>query len=417
MFQLKGAIISLRDVLVKSGKLDPNIFDETIKLLKFLISRGVQPVIVGNHEWTIKGTDKNVIDMISEKVGSEIPFFQGGKDMPYKQYAGAMQFVLGQFSWQPQETVYVGSTDDDMKAARNGNLLFLNALWYAKNTKYGFFFASPKDIARFLDCCCLSLGDWHWAIEDGPLRVYSIAPLAEFSKRYPEAATYSSDARGALKLDKGNIPFWGRLMAARLYFSGIGSQANFVAPYPGHKPDSENMELTESIKIAAVSLRAQYLDDLIIRHTKAQKSQTARTSGIALDHANQLDTICLRRDPVRTGKQQKRYKKPPLRKNKTVLVVDDICTEGHSLEAARALIEATGANVICLTWLKTPGANHYKKITSVNPVIKKPYDVYQLTSATYDTINNDAGLRNMSASQELAAAFDRYQAWHWPTDL
>jgi orotate phosphoribosyltransferase len=36
-----------------------------------------------------------------------------------------------------------------------------------------------------------------------------------------------------------------------------------------------------------------------------------------------------------------------MKHGKTVLVVDDFCTQGNSFEAARAFIRATGAQVVC----------------------------------------------------------------------
>ena len=207
MHQLKGAIFSLRDVLVVQGSLEKPTLSETVKLLKFLISKDVRPIIVSNSSWSLTNSKKTVPEFLSELVGEDIPYYQGGRDMPYKQNAAAMSHVLDQYGWSPQEVVYIGSTDDDMKAAANGRLLFLNARWHAINSKYGFEFASPKDIARFIDCCCLGLGDWFWAVEEGDLRVYAIAPLAEYSKRYPGAAAYSADAKQAVKFDRGDVIF------------------------------------------------------------------------------------------------------------------------------------------------------------------------------------------------------------------
>ena len=37
----------------------------------------------------------------------------------------------------------------------------------------------------------------------------------------------------------------------------------------------------------------------------------------------------------------------PKVRDKTVLLGDDICTQSHSLESARAFTKAAGANVIC----------------------------------------------------------------------
>ncbi|MBW9080672.1 HAD family hydrolase [Rhizobium pusense] len=414
MYTLKGAIFSLRDTLVVEGAIDATLMDQTVKLLQFLLAKNITPVIVSNSSWIATPSKREIPDLLSEAVGYKIPYFQGGRDMPMKQFAGAMNHVLATQGWQPEEAIYIGSTREDMIAARNGKLMFLNARWHAQNSAYGFEFESPKDIARFIDCCCLAIGDWFWAIEQADLRVYAIAPLAEYSKSYPTAGAYSTDAKQAVKFNKGDLRFWGRLMGARLYFSGLGRTIDYVAPYPGHRPDSAQKVLSNALKIAADTLRSSYLVDLIERHSPAQKSQTARQLGIALDHENQLSTIRLRRDPLKTGQGGGRYKSSPLKPGKTVLVVDDILTEGFSLEAAQAFVKATGASVICAAWLKTPGANHYRALAGVSPDLKDPYKPFTPAATHTNVFPNGAQIRNAKAPEEVAEAFKRYSAWDWP---
>src|SRR3546814_7714469 len=79
---------------------------------------------------------------------------------------------------------------------------------------------------------------------------------------------------------------------------------------------------------------------------------TARASGGSVGLDNQLNTIRLNPAPVR-GVGGKPYKSPPARGGKRILVVDDICTEGNSFEAARAYLRAAGAQAVCVSWLKT----------------------------------------------------------------
>lgn len=281
MYSLKGAIFSLRDTIVVEGSIDAELFTETIKLLKFLLSRHVQPVIVSNSRWIASSSGRDIPDLLSEAVGQKLPYYRGGHDMPQKQFAGAMDHVLKAHGWQPEEAIYVGSTRDDMIAARNGKLMFLNARWHAQNSAYGFEFESPKDIARFIDCCCLSIGDWFWAIEQGDLTVYSIAPLAEYSRSYPAAGPYSTDAKQAVKFNKGDVRFWGRFMGARLYFSGLGRVIDYVAPYPGHHPNSTQKVLSNALKIVADTLRASYLVDLVERHSPALRAAVQKSATVA----------------------------------------------------------------------------------------------------------------------------------------
>ncbi len=413
MHSLKLVVFSLRDVLVSKGSIDNDKLYETVKLFNYLISKKINIAIVSNSRWTVQPSNKSFQQFISELVGAQIPYFQGGINIPYKQRPQAMQTVLAHYGVSKQEAVYVGSTDEDMQAARNGGLLFLNAKWHAQNSRYGFDFSSPLEIGKFIDCCC-EPEDWFWKIEEEGLRIYSIAPLAEYSKRYPEAAGYSSSAKSATKFSVGDLKFWGLIMAARLHFSGIGAEVNYVTPYPGHKTTSQKTLLTNALRIVSGSLQAQYLDDLIIRHSNAQKSQWLRKQGLEPDHQNQLSTIHLRRDPVRTGPQQLRYKAPPLKRGKKVLLIDDICTQGFSSEAARSFVEATGSEMIAVTWLKTPGKNDFQQITELTPPIKKPYSPFLPEKVDYRLRSFDRHISNPNAPKSIADAFLRYQSWDWP---
>lgn len=421
MYSLKGVIFSLTDVLAHRGQMDANLLAEVVRLLRFLLSRNVQPVLVSNTTWVVTiattGEKKPYQDYLADLVGSRLPYFQGGRDMDFKQTRAAMEHVLNHFGWASSEVMYVGNTLDDVKAASNGGFPLLNAKWHGDNSPYGFEFASPKDVASFVDCCCLSLGEWFWGYSSGGLRVYSIAPLAEVSRKYPQGAIYSTDAKNAAKLDVGNIRFWGLLMAARIHLSGIGSEIDYVAPYPGHKVNSTKRELMNAVSVVSGSLRARYLVDLIVRHTDAQKSQTLRTSGGTPTAANQLGTIHLNQAPIKPGPKQQRYKSRPNFKGKTVLVVDDICTQGFSLEAARALLEAAGARVILLSWLKTPGPNDYHRIASIAPAIKKPFQPVPLPKIKHALLSNSGNVLNEKAPDELAAAYSRYSSWDWPKGI
>jgi hypothetical protein len=420
MHSLKGIIFSLSDVLAHKGSIDPDLFLETVKLLKFLLSKGIQPVLISNTPWIVNikgGKKKPYQEYLSEFVGEKLPYYQGGKDIDYKQRGSAMGAVLEAHGWNASEVFYVGNTKEDVIAASNGGFPLLNAKWHGDNSPYGFEFDSPRAIASFVDCCCLTPKDWFWGIEDGNLRVYSIAPFAEYSRAYPEGAIYSTDAKQAVKQDSGNIRFWGLLMAARIHLSGIGSEIKYVAPYPGHKTTSQKTKLMNAIAVVSGSLRAQYIFDFIDRHTDAAKSQTLRTTGGSPSSENQLSTIRLNPTPTKPGPQQRRYVNKPTIKGKTVLVVDDICTEGYSLEASRAFFEAAGAKVILLSWLKTPGRNDYHALSSVTPAIKKPFAKYTPSSVKETIYSNSGNVINSNADTEIAEAYTKYIKWDWPEGL
>ena len=419
MNTLKGTIFSLRGVLTTPGKVDDKILNEVVKLIQYLISINVEPILISNSPWNLTFKDGKEVpfqEYLSEVCGRELKYYQAGIDFKAKQYAASMEKILSEHGWNSSEVIYVGNTREDMIAASNGGFLFLNAKWHGDNSPYGFHFSDPRDIGRFIECCCVTPQNWFWGIEKGNLRVYSIAPLAQHSKSYPSGAIYSTDAKLAVKQNAGQTRFWGLLMAARIHLSGIGAEANYVAPYPGHRTNSRKTVLMNAVRIVSQSLRAQYLHDFIERHCDAKKLQHIRNKGQSPTVGGQLDTIKLIPNPIKHGSKKERYKNRPKISGKTILVVDDICTEGHSFETARAFLEAAGAKVILVSWLKTPGGS-YHALESICPRIKSPFQEYSLENHTHQVHPFGRNEMNESASEQIATAYTRYNSWNWPNGI
>src|SRR3546814_14741433 len=76
---LKGAIFSLHDVLVTKGTINAPLFEETLRLLRYLKARGVEPVFIGNHDWTVTSPDtsKPFRTLLEERPGP-VSYFIGG---------------------------------------------------------------------------------------------------------------------------------------------------------------------------------------------------------------------------------------------------------------------------------------------------------------------------------------------------
>jgi hypothetical protein len=100
---------------------------------------------------------------------------------------------------------------------------------------------------------------------------------------------------------------------------------------------------------------------------------------------------------------------------KTILVVDDFCTQGNSFEAARAFIRKTGADVICLSWLKTINTDYRAILGDPKSFVPDPYSPVTLTkpvpatSLYYSTHVVDPG-----PAHHLAQVHARYAGWDWP---
>jgi hypothetical protein len=406
--KLKALIFGDRNV-IQDGK----HFSEIKQLFRFLISKDIVPIIYSND---LTPERVRLEKSINENYSNKVVWYIAERDAtPKKPKADAIGYVLSKMWLEKNEVIYVGNTDTDMQTAVNGGVLFLNATWYGKNNDYGFEFDSPFEIARFVDIFCLRDNLWFYHINSDNLEYYSPGTYAYLEQQY----TYSRDAKEAAKYGRGKPDFWIKYLLSTVYFSGLCDQIDYIAPYPGHEKDSilKLMRLEEVEKTVAdfaKCFRINYLRDLIIRHTTSLPSSQTRNKGGSLNHRNQLQTISLNRLPLKNLKGE-RYKSCPLKTGKTVLILDDICTEGYSFEAARVYIEQTGAKVICLSLLKTIGKNYTQigNIGSFSPfqanpdlvperVILHPYSRYTLDSSTH---------------QEITSKLEAYDSWQWDLDI
>ncbi|MEC6898844.1 phosphoribosyltransferase family protein [Photobacterium piscicola] len=409
--QLKGVIISVEDTLLNTGKIKADVFAEVEKLMAFFSTRGIKPVLLANRGWTVTGSSGEKKDLFDALEGHfiDLAIFSPQRDtkVPLKPSSAATQYVLNEMNWKSNEVVYIGSRDDDMRTAVNGKMLFLRATWYSNNTDYGFEFSEPKELARFIDTLCLREHFWSHEIKDGDFEYYALAP---FSTYKPEFRKYSENGRAAAKFGQGDVDFWLGALVTSMYFTGIHQRIDFIAAYPGHQAGVGNDKMNDDLMTFGKCFNKGYLHDLIERHTTAIKSQTARREGKNIDHHNQLNTIKLNKLP--TKNYGKKYKNAPLKRNKTVLLVDDICTKGWSLETARKYVERTGAKTIMITWLKT--INTDIETIGVTPI----FDPYKATIFSDiplgKTYNYHTHLVDREASEELGEQLQQYIDWDWP---
>lgn len=406
MAGLKGVIFSLRGVLVQE-RFDRALFDRTIRLIRFLQSKDITPVFASNSRWSFTN-GKPFEELLREELG-DVRFYYGGENMDYKPRSGAVGSILETEGWSHIEAIYVGNSEVDMRTASTGRVMFLNALWHGEQNPYGFQFNSPEDIGRFIDCLCLRLDDWFWAVEDGDHRVYALGPFTTLSPRYAEAHGYSAGARATAKAGIDDDQFWGRLLAARVYLTGLVDEIDVITCYPGHKTTSGPPEVEVALSILAGSVRKKYLPDLIVRHANATKSQSARTAGRAVDIANQLSTIHLNERP-RKGIGKPPYASARGWRGKTILVVDDFCTAGNSLEGARAFIEAAGAKMIGLAWLKTINTD-YRARTGKTPVQNAYVPLTAVPTIPVKDICYTGHIRDQGVMRDLAETYGDYQRW------
>lgn len=413
MARLKAVIFGVRDVLAQQGTVDEKIFRQTGRLMRFLNQKGIKVVTVGNSKWTVTDDDgekQPFHDAIAELWGVDIPAYIYGEDgFPAKQSTAALEHIREQNGWQANETLYVGNSVADMRSAVNGSTLFLNATWYGENTEYGFKLATPKEVARFIDVFCLREHWWFFSIEEEGLSVYSLAPFTTYTGEAEKH--YSKNFISTVKKELGeeeDVQFWAKYLCTSLYFSGVYEDVSYITRYPGHRKGSFPPVLSESMSIFAKCFRGKYLSDLIIRHTQAMESKKNRDT-VCFD--TQLNTIHVNELPEKSP--GKAFVKSPLNGKKTVLVLDDIITEGYSLEAARAYIEATGAKVICVSLLKTLNRDYHQ----IQPLDfeKRQYGPCNFEGVHHlKTFGYRRHIADRDAPTDLSNRLKQYMDWSWP---
>ncbi len=419
MAKLKGVIFGVENVLVKPGSLSPHAetLGETGKLVRFLRSKDVESVVMTNQEWVMTNSKTKqkvpLKDAIEKEWGVALNWFQCAKDgVPAKQSAEAIAHVREKMGWEPNETLFIGNSEIDMQSAVNGSILLLNAEWYEKNMEYGFGFDSPKEVARFIDTFCFREHFWYFAVEDGPIRVFCLAPLGSF---YDEYKYYSNDFLANVKNGLGqDEDFWTKFLCTSMYFSGLYEGVNYITAYPKHQKGQYQQFLIKPMTTFAKCFRTSYIPDLIARHTTAIKSQFNRDKA---SHLNQLNSICLNAKPSRIVKgEPKAYANFPIKTGKTVLVIDDVCTKGFSFEAARAYLTATGADVVCVAFLKAL-KNDYDALGSIT-LPNGPFRGNKIGSTrTAKIYGHSKHVVDSAAPSELTERLKRYQNWDWPDGL
>lgn len=410
--KLKGVIFGIDNVIAVEGPVQKDLRQEINRLIRFLRSRDLTPVVLANRGWTRGNSDqREELRTVLKREWGDFPCYIANQNgIPHKPRKAATQYVLAEQGWDSTEVVYVGSTDADMRTAVNGQILFLNVTWYGKKTEYGIEFSSPKDIARFIDIFCLREHLWHFCITHEDLEYYALGPYSTYRTDF---ATYSRDAKAAAKWGGGHPEFWTKYLWSTLYFSELHKRLNYITVYPGHEAGSGNVIMEQPMHAFANCFRIKFLPNLIERHTTATKSAFARSKGEEINHLNQLNTIKINRYPSwAPGKQ---YKSSPLKQGKTVLIVDDFCTNGYSLEAARMFVEQTSAKAICLSWLKTINSDYLQLVGVPN---LRPFDQNSITEI--DSIKRHSYNEHIVdplAPGELNNKLSEYDNWDWPFGL
>lgn len=350
---LKLVLISPSGTLEKDQHLHADVINSVAGLISRLNQAGVRVAIWSNRRLRVNAKDGSssqpLEEFISQRAGCPVEYVGLAAGMPARQRSNSVQPILNKFGVKLHETILVGAREEDMRAGVNNKLLLLRPSWYRQDLAYGFEVSSIEALARF----CLLFGirehPFYWQIND-PARSLSANALGPFSTINQAYAQFGEDARAAAKYEAGTLDFWHQLITSTLYFSGIIHEVDYITLYPGHSREHQIKAFHEVLDLLGKCFRKSFLPNLFIRHQTAVKSTTLKAN--ARLFANQINTIHINNYANKLGAIEER--KTPLQlRGKTVLVVDDICTSGRSLDVARAYLASAGAGAILFSWLKT----------------------------------------------------------------
>ncbi|WP_304306220.1 phosphoribosyltransferase [Pseudacidovorax intermedius] len=362
---LKLVLISPSGTLEKDGKLNEDDIRDLSSLISKLAEEGVSVAIWSNRKWTVN-KNKPLEEYLSEKAGTKVYYvgFQAG--MPARQRAGSVEPILKKFGVSLENTVLIGAREEDMQAGVNNKLLLLRPAWYGGNLNYGFEFRSIDELGRF----CILFGTrthpFYWRVVD-QARKFEVSALGPFSTMIHAFAKFGEDAKNAAKYETGTLQFWHQLIISTLYFSGLIHKVDLIAAYPGHSAAQKDKAFFEVLDLLGKCFNKPFLVDLFIRHEDAVKSTSQKAANRKF--ASQINTLRLNKFPSKYGGAPR--KTPVQLSNKNVLVVDDICTSGRSLDTARVYLSAAGANATLFCWLKTVNTDFF----SIEPNLAlKPFE-------------------------------------------
>ncbi|WP_152964992.1 MULTISPECIES: phosphoribosyltransferase [Comamonas] len=403
---LKLVLISPSGSIIKGNKYLEDAINELANAIKEVSSDGVRFAVWSNQYYTLTSDpSKNIADLLSEKSGVAVDYIQATKNgLPPRQSKNSVAPILAKYNVSLHETILVGATRTDLFAGVNNKLLLLRPTWYQEDMEYGFKLEKIRDLARFCKIFGARQHSFFWRVNsaDAELNVFALGP---FSTYKPEYAYIGSDALQAAKFEAGTKDFWSLLTISTLYFSGVIHKINMITVYPGHSDKSKDKIYYESLDLLGKCFNIPFTTNLILRHTTALKSTSVGANNRKF--STQLSTIHL-------NKKYGKYKKDPPKnpapiKGKQILVIDDMCTSGKSLECARQYLQAAGANVTLFSWLKTINTPY----TAISPAIN--IDPYKKNEFQGEPQSIDYGYHenivNAQAADEIKRCLQDFQAW------
>ena len=404
---LKLILMSPDGTVGADGKARHDVLRDLCMFIARMAARGAEVALWARHRMSLNGEPLDAY--LTREAKTPVRHFQAGAGpFPIRRRAGSVTPILSATGAALNETILVGSKQEDMLAGVNNGLLLVRPAWYGDDMEYGFRVSSIGQLAQFCEIFALRQHPIYWSINSGSLQARSMAP---FSTYFEEFAKYGANARQVAKENKGDPKFWFFAVVSTIYFSGIVHGVDFICPFPGHIPAATGgiRELLDDVMSQfGKCFRKPYLPNLIVRHTQSLKSQYLKPEQKTF--RNHLNTIYLNQRPRRYDRAEPPKAMLSLR-SKRVLVVDDFITNGRSLDTARAYIEAAHGTAVLFSWLKTVNTSFHHM--QPDPVLS-PYQPNAIAAEPPATsFGYGAHIVDSAASKEMQSIFEAYNGWSW----
>lgn len=327
-------------------------------------------------------------------------------DIPSRKLRGSPDWIdaaAHKLDVERNEMLYVGSTAMDWRTAINAGVFYLHARWTARvpPRTTTLTIHSPGEIREIVETYLSGPPHWSFGLDGDNWQLRSLLPASAVLPSTNPKSTFtlqdvftydreigigSDDARDVLML----------FVLASAYLEGLITANPLICVYPSSRRGKVNGQLEDYLDKAAKLFHGYYRDDLLVRAADAPDTSLARWEARQRGVDAKV-SISTQATTVHLGAKYRGKLS-----GKTVIVFDDFTTKGMSLEWARLVLDAGGAeNIILLTIGKYGSIHcHYDLAPGVtinpfalNPNLQDsdftqvPVQLTNNTSATADLTN------------------------------
>lgn len=405
---IKGVIFHLDALNVPAGH--PK-HAEMLDLLQHLQTRGVQTAVFTTHG-SAASINKAISGLGLPQVNHVINQKQVGA---YKGSPLWIDVACRTLGVQSHELLYIGGSAQDWRTAINTPVFYVQGAWSSPmdpKVSAALSSDSPHEIITFLDLFLDQPPSYAYTLDGTKTPTYVRCMLPNNVSLMGDKGSFSlqdiltydavhtvngNDARHVLMLS----------LLSALYAEGLLSrQGNEKFPiftiYPSSNPANVNSHFTNFMSLASKGFRGRYIPDLLERHTAAVDTSKARAAAYRTGKPSGVDVLT-HANTVRLNPAHRKALGEP----RLVVVLDDFCNTGLSLDWARLLLHQTGApHRLVLASVGKYKQGYYDVHTPVASVVVDPYAATTSYTASDFTRSNYTMAANSNAEPQMQSVFN-----------